>query len=431
MENDLYEEITEAPETKEVQNDPVSPETAPPKKNNNFIFILILLLIVAGGGLWFWKKEEAKKEAVAKTTEMPPVVVSDMVLKASDFPVTLEYTGQTKGFREAEVRAQVGGVLKSKEYREGQPVKAGQVLFRIDPAPYRATLNRNSANLKQAQVQADLAKIEFDRISSLYSKNAVSKNDLDNADATYKASKAAVDSARAAVRQSQIDLDWTVVRAPISGLSSKEERSIGNLITLDAQGSLLTTIVQADPVYVEFAVPADEHRINEMLRSAGHLRVFPDGISVKVALGDGTFYDKKGKIDFQDQFVDPSTADIRARAVFDNPGNRLYPGQFVRVYVDGNYIHNVISIPLRSVLQTSSGPIVYVLDDANVPTVRNIKIIKTIKNTCLIEEGLKEGERIVVDGVAKILPGKAVKISEKQEHKAASGDKTEGDNAKN
>lgn len=431
MENDLYEEITEAPETKEVQNDPVSPETAPPKKNNNFIFILILLLIVAGGGLWFWKKEEAKKEAVAKTTEMPPVVVSDMVLKASDFPVTLEYTGQTKGFREAEVRAQVGGVLKSKEYREGQPVKAGQVLFRIDPAPYRATLNRNSANLKQAQVQADLAKIEFDRISSLYSKNAVSKNDLDNADATYKASKAAVDSARAAVRQSQIDLDWTVVRAPISGLSSKEERSIGNLITLDAQGSLLTTIVQADPVYVEFAVPADEHRINEMLRSAGHLRVFPDGISVKVALGDGTFFDKKGKIDFQDQFVDPSTADIRARAVFDNPGNRLYPGQFVRVYVDGNYIHNVISIPLRSVLQTSSGPIVYVLDDANVPAVRNIKIIKTIKNTCLIEEGLKEGERIVVDGVAKILPGKAVKISEKQEHKAASGDKTEGDNAKN
>ena len=431
MENDLYEEITEAPETKEVQNDPVSPETAPPKKNNNFIFILILLLIVAGGGLWFWKKEEAKKEAVAKTTEMPPVVVSDMVLKASDFPVTLEYTGQTKGFREAEVRAQVGGVLKSKEYREGQPVKAGQVLFRIDPAPYRATLNRNSANLKQAQVQADLAKIEFDRISSLYSKNAVSKNDLDNADATYKASKAAVDSARAAVRQSQIDLDWTVVRAPISGLSSKEERSIGNLITLDAQGSLLTTIVQADPVYVEFAVPADEHRINEMLRSAGHLRVFPDGISVKVALGDGTFYDKKGKIDFQDQFVDPSTADIRARAVFDNPGNRLYPGQFVRVYVDGNYIHNIISIPLRSVLQTSSGPIVYVLDDANVPAVRNIKIIKTIKNTCLIEEGLKEGERIVVDGVAKILPGKAVKISEKQEHKAASGDKTEGDNAKN
>jgi len=431
MENDKYEEITEAPETKEEQNYHVSHETSPPKKNNNFIFILILLFIAAGGGFWFWKNYEAKKEAASKTAVMPPVVVSDMVVKTSDFPVTFEYTGQTKGFREAEVRAQVSGVLKSKEYREGQPVKAGQVLFRIDPSPYRATLNRNSANLKQAQVQADLAKIEFDRISSLYSKNAVSKNDLDNADASLKASMAAVDSARAAVRQSQIDLNWTVVRAPISGLSSKEERSVGNLITLDAQGSLLTTIVQADPVYVEFAVPADEHRTNEMLKSAGHLKLYPEGISVKVALGDGSYYDKNGKIDFQDQFVDPSTADIRARAVFENPGNQLYPGQFVRVYVYGSYIHNVINIPLRSVLQTSSGPIVYVLDGSNVPTVRNIKIVKTIKNTCLIQEGLNDGDRIVVDGVSKVLPGKAVKIAKKQEQKTASEDKTEGDSSKN
>ncbi len=429
-EKERYEEITEAPEIKEEDNS-ISPDTAPPKKNNNLIFILIILLIVAGGGFWFWKKEEAKKEAASKTTEAPPVVVSDMLVEAGDFPVIFEYTGQTKGYKEAEVRAQVNGVLKSKEYKEGQPVKAGQVLFRIDPAPYRATLNRNSANLKQAQVQANLAKIEFDRISSLYSKNAVSKNDFDNADASLKASNAAVDSARAAVRQSQIDLNWTVVRAPISGLSSKEERSVGNLITLDAQGSLLTTIVQADPVYVEFAVPADEHSTNEKLKSAGHLKLYPEGISVKVALGDGSYYDKKGKIDFQDQFVDPSTADIRARAVFENPGNQLYPGQFVRVYVYGSYIHNVINIPLRSVLQTSSGPIVYVLDETNVPAVRNIKIIKTIKNTCLIQEGLEDGDRIVVDGVSKVLPGKAVKTAEKQEQKTASEDKTEGDSSKN
>ena len=429
-EKEKYEEITEAPEIKEEDNS-ISPDTAPPKKNNNLIFILIILLIVAGGGFWFWKKEEAKKEAASKTTEAPPVVVSDMLVATGDFPVTFEYTGQTKGYKEAEVRAQVSGVLKSKEYKEGQPVNAGQVLFRIDPAPYRATLNRNSANLKQAQVQANLAKIEFDRISSLYSKNAVSKNDFDNADASLKASKAAVDSARAAVRQSQIDLDWTVVRAPISGLSSKEERSVGNLITLDAQGSLLTTIVQADPVYVEFAVPADEHRTNEMLKAAGHLKLYSEGISVKVALGDGSYYNKKGKIDFQDQFVDPSTADIRARAVFENPGNQLYPGQFVRVYVYGSYIHNVINIPLRSVLQTSSGPIVYVLDESNVTAARNIKIIKTIKNTCLIQEGLKNGDRIVVDGVAKVLPGKAVKIAKKQEQKTASEDETEGDSPKN
>jgi membrane fusion protein (multidrug efflux system) len=433
MENEKYEEITEAPQISEIKEtvDPELNETKTPKRNNNLIFLLIIVIMVAGGGFWFWKKEEAKKEAALKTREMPPVFVSDMTVKAGDFPVTFEYTGQTKGSKEADVRAQVSGVLKSKEYMEGQPVKAGQVLFRIDPAPYRATLNRNSANLKQAQVQAGLAKIEFDRISSLYSKNAVSKNDFDNADASLKASLAAVDSARASVRQSQIDLDWTVVRAPISGLSSKEERSVGNLITLDAQGGLLTTIVQADPVYVEFAVPADEHRTNEMLKSAGHLKLDPEGISVRVALGDGSYYDKKGKINFQDQFVDPSTADIRARAVFENPGNLLYPGQFVRVYVEGSYIHNVISIPLRSVLQTSSGSVVYVLDESNVPALRKIKIIKTINNTCLIQEGLNDGDRIVVDGVAKVVPGKTVKIAEKQEQKNASENKTEGDKTKN
>lgn len=433
MESEKYEEITEAPQISEIKEkeDPDRNETKPLKRYNNLIFLLIIVIMVAGGGFWFWKKEEAKKEAASKTREMPPMFVSDMTVKAGDFPVTFEYTGQTKGSKEADVRAQVSGVLKSKEYNEGQAVKAGQVLFRIDPAPYRATLNRNSANLKQAQVQADLAKIEFDRISSLYSKNAVSKNDFDNADASLKASQAAVDSARAAVRQSQIDLDWTVVRAPISGLSSKEERSVGNLITLDAQGGLLTTIVQADPVYVEFAVPADEHRTNEMLKSAGHLKLDPEGISVRVALADGSYYDKKGKINFQDQFVDPSTADIRARAVFENPGNQLYPGQFVRVYVYGSYIHNVISIPLRSVLQTSSGPVVYVLDELNVPALRKIKIIRTVNNTCLIQEGLNDGDRIVVDGVAKVIPGKTVKIAEKQEPKNASEDKTEGDKTKN
>ena len=229
-----------------------------------------ILVLEDGGG---------EKAALSRPEQVVPVVVSDMLVKPTDFPLTLEYTGQTKGYKEAEVRAQVSGVLKSKEYKEGQPVKAGQVLFRIDPAPYSAALSRNRANLRQAKVRMDIAKIEFDRISSLYSKNAVSKNEFDNAQASYKASIAEVDSAKAAVRQAQIDLDWTVVRAPISGLSSKEVRSVGNLVTLDAQGSLLTTIIQADPIYVDFAVPADEHRMLEILRSAGYMKIAKEGIT--------------------------------------------------------------------------------------------------------------------------------------------------------
>ena len=429
MENDEINNETKAPEeTKSEQSGQTEPN-----KNFNKLFLLAVIIIIAAGGFWFWKSEQAKKEAASKRIEIPPVVVKEMAVKRTDVPVTLEYTGQTNGYKQAEVRAQVSGILIKKEYAEGQPVKAGQVLFRIDPAPYRAALNRNIGAMKQNEVQVNLAKIDFDRVSALYKKNAVSKADFDNAEANLNASKAALDASKAAVRQSQIDLNWTVVRAPISGLSSKENCSVGNLITTDSNGSLLTTIVQADPVYVDFAVPADEHRVVEMLKSADIMKVVPGGLSVSVALSDGTLYDKKGKIDFQDKFVDPETATIRARAKFDNPGNLLYPGQFVRVYVSGNIVRNVIEIPLRSTIQTAKGSIVYVLDKNNVPALRPVKIVYKAGNFCMIAGGLEAGERIVVDGVGKVLPGKAVKIAEDKTTSSADtipGETTSGNEQK-
>ena len=169
-------------------------------------------------------------------------------------------------------------------------------MFRIDPAPYRATLNRNIGSLKQSQVQMNLAKVEFNRVSALYKKNAVSKTEYDNAEANMQGTAASVDSAKAAVRQSQIDLGWTVVRAPISGLSSKEQFSVGNLINV---GDMLTQIVQSNPVYVDFAIPADEYRNLEKMRSQGILMTSKSGLQVKVSLGDGTVYPIMGKIDFQ------------------------------------------------------------------------------------------------------------------------------------
>lgn len=379
------------------------------RKGNNSLFLFLLIIAVAAAGLWFFEAQREKKAASLRQTEMPPVVVADMTVERRDVPFTSEYMGQTNGYKQAEVRAQVGGILLRKEYVEGQPVRAGQVLFRIDPAPYRATLNRNIGSMKQAQVQMGLADVEYKRVSALYRKNALSKNDFDNAEANLNVSKAAVEAARAAVRQAQIDLDWTTVRAPISGLSSKEQHSVGNLINT---GDKLTQIVQADPVYVDFAIPADEHRYSELLRSKGVLKAAPEGVSVRVALGDGTFYDQKGKIDFQDQFVDAATATMRARAKFNNKDNLLYPGQFVRVYVDGYYAHNIIAVPLRATLETAQGTIVYVLDDKNIPALRQVKVIARIENNCILSEGLTEGERIVTDGVAKVVPGKAVKIAE-------------------
>lgn len=404
------------------QNTTVNTEDNIPPKKSNTMFLIVVLLVVAGGAYWFWNSEQQKKAAASKTAEMPPMSVSIMEVKKADVPITFEYTGRTTGYKEAEVRAQVSGVLMSKSYKEGQPVRAGQVLFRIDPSPYRATLNRNSANLRQSEVQMKLAKTEYDRISSLYKKNAVSKAEFDSAEAQYNAASANTDAAKAAVRQSQIDLNWTTVKAPISGLSSKEELSVGNLISV---GDIMTKIIQPNPLYVDFAIPADEHRIVENLKNSGTIVTDKTGVAVKIALADGTFHNVAGKINFQDQFVDPSTATIKTRAVFDNKNNSLYPGQFVRLYLTGYSVKNVAEIPLRATLQTSDATVVYVLDDKNVPTSRAITIVRQVDNNCLVGKGLEDGDVIVTDGVAKVMPGKAVKVINPSAPESESEDKSE------
>lgn len=372
------------------------------------VYVIIAFIVVAAAvGWWYFKNEEKKKAAAAAAAIVPPPVVSEMTVRRSDAPVTMEYTGQTAGFRQAELRAQVGGIIKKKSYKEGMPVKAGQVMFVIDQAPYRAAVNRNYASLKQSEVQMNLMKTDYERASALYKKNAVSKAEYDTAESNFQASKSAVDAARAALRQSQIDLEWTTVRAPISGLSGKEQYSVGNLIET---GGLLTTIVQSDKVYVDFAIPADTYRKNSQLIERGILKVKAGGPHVELALGDGTKIDKEGKIDFQNQFVTPQTASINARAVFDNRGNALYSGQFVRVYVKGYYVPNIIQVPLKAVVQAGDQSFVYRLNGENVPEKAEITILRTIDNTCLVGEGLSEGERIVLDGVAKVQPGEKVAI---------------------
>ena len=168
--------------------------------------------------------------------------------------------------------------------------------------------------------------------------------------------------------------------------------------------------MQSDKVYVDFAIPADTYRKNAQLIERGILKVKAGGPHVELALGDGTKVDKEGKIDFQNQFVTPQTASINARAVFDNRGNALYSGQFVRVYVKGYYVPNIIQVPLKAVVQAGDQSFVYRLNGENVPEKAEITILRTIDNTCLVGKGLSEGERIVLDGVAKVRPGEKVAI---------------------
>ncbi|MEG1824982.1 MAG: efflux RND transporter periplasmic adaptor subunit [Cloacibacillus sp.] len=393
------EEENKATETTELKHED--------KKRYLAYLVIALVVIGAAGYMWYTKAEEKKKAAAAAAAVYHPPVVTALTIKRADMPIVMEYTGQTNGMKEAELRAQVSGIIKKKLYKEGMPVRAGQTMFVIDPSPYRATVNRNAASLKQSEVQRDLMKVDYDRASALYAKNAVSKAEYDTAQSNFHASQSAVDASRAALRQSQIDLEWTTVRAPIAGYASKEQFSVGNLV--DA-GGLLATIVQSHNLYVDFAIPADTYRKNVDFKNKGYLKTVPGGPYVELALGDGAKINKKGKLDFQNQFVTPQTASINARAVFDNADNSLYAGQFVRVYVKGYYVPNVITVPLKATIQASEKSFVFKLNEKNIPEKIEIAVIKTVGNDCLVGSGLNVGDRIVSDGVGKVQPGKEVAV---------------------
>ncbi|MCF0247091.1 MAG: efflux RND transporter periplasmic adaptor subunit, partial [Synergistes sp.] len=272
------------------------------------------------------------------------------------------------------------------------------------------TVNKNAAELKQSKVHMGLMKTEFDRTSALYAKNAASKANFDSAESNYKAAQQAVSAAASALRQSQIDLNWTSVRAPISGYSGRENYSVGNLVEA---GSLMTSVVHSKQIYVDFAIPADIYRKYLKMTDKGQLKLKPEGVTVTLELGDGTKIDKKGKIDFQNQFVTPESASIKTRAIFENDGNSLYSGQFVRVFLNGYYIPKFIEIPLQSVLQVNDKYYVYRLNEEDIPEVVEVKLLMMIANSFVLESGLKDGERIIVDGIGKVQAGKKVKVEAK------------------
>lgn len=345
------------------------------------------------------------KKAASSAAQLPPPLVSVMEIVPEDVPLQSTYMGQTMGYLAATVSAQVGGILKQRTYKEGDYVKKGQVLFEIDPAPYQAALDQAKGQLTMAQTQYSNAKREYDRILPLYSRNAVSQRDRDNAQAAYDSARAQVESAKASVEQAQIQLDYTKVVAPISGFTSSESVTEGNLIS---QGTPLTTINQTDPMYVNFAIPSAEMRMMKRLEAAGQATLNTEGGDAVMQLLEGDRYPQKGSVTFVDTKVDPVTSSIHARAQFPNPDNALLPGQYASVSISGITLKNAMMVPQNAVLQTAQGPMVYVLDKDNKANLRPVQLGEIFGNEFLLNGGLKPGSTIIVEGIIKARPGSAV-----------------------
>ncbi|BCL75218.1 MexE family multidrug efflux RND transporter periplasmic adaptor subunit [Jeongeupia sp. HS-3] len=330
-------------------------------------------------------------------------------MKKLTVPYTYEAVGQTAGYREIDVRARVDGILLKRVYTEGKPVKEGQTLFQIDPAPFKAALDQALGVQAQAKASLTKATADRDRIVPLFKENAVSKKDFDDANAAYDAAVANLAAATAKTDEARINLGYTTVVAPISGMASKINFSEGSLVSPTTNGGLLTTIVQLDPLYANFSFSEAEKLALDKAAQRGSITL-PEGRSYQVSLklADGSTFKHSGRIDFSDSKVDPATGTIKARAVIPNPEGDLLPGQFVRVVIDGAQLNNAMLIPQRAVVQFQADKAVMVLNDKNIVAPRVVQLGQERGNEFVVISGLKDGDRVIVDGVLKARPGQPV-----------------------
>jgi len=332
---------------------------------------------------------------------MPPMEVGSIEVKPQSLALTLEHAAQLRGVREVEVRARVSGILLKRLYQEGARVKEGDLLFRIDPAPFQAQAARARAEVGVQQANLQQAQRERDRILPLYDQRLISLRDRDNAIAAYESAAASMAAAQAALKSSELDLSYTDVRAPISGLTSREARSEGSLVTAGGDTSLLTYIVQSDRLYVQFAVPQAEAA---SIRTAN-----TGGVTVDVLDPAGAVLAQGARVEFISPAVGDQTGTVEVRAVMENAAATLLPGQVVRARVNGVNLTGSLVIPKRAVMHGVQGSFVWLIGAGDKVEFRPVQLGATSGNNVVVDDGLKSGERIVVDGVLKVQPGAVVK----------------------
>lgn len=342
---------------------------------------------------------------------LPPPLVGVMTVEARDVPVSFTYVGQTEGSRAVEVRAQVSGILMKRAYKEGQYVKQGDLLFEIEPDTYKAAVQQAKGVMAQAQAKFTQARQDLNRVRPLYARNAVSQKDRDDAQAAFNSARADLDAAKAALNEAEIKLGYAYVTAPVSGYASQEYRTVGNLITAGSQdGSLLTVVNQVDPIYANFSVPSPQFMRLRAL--AAQKRLVEDGVTAEISLADGTVYPRKGSITFIDKQVNPGTSVVASRAEFDNPDLFVLPGQFVRVTLSGMVLKNAILVPQQAVIQTQKGSMVVVVGKDDKAEMRPVDLGDNYGDSFLLNKGLEPGERIVIEGGNKAVPGQPVRVEE-------------------
>ena len=350
----------------------------------------------------------------AKAPPPPPPMIQEVAVvtvQPERVAITTELPARTTAYLVAEVRPQVGGILQERLFTEGADVKAGDVLYRIDPAPYQATYDNAVASLARAEANLPPIQLKVDRYQEAVAAKAVSRQAYDEALGALKQAQAEIDYSKAAVQSAQINLGYTRLTAPISGRIGRSNVTVGALVVAH-QPAPLATIQQLAPIYVD--APESSANLLKLRRNmaAGRIKsAGPEQAAVKLLLEDGTPYAHEGTLKFPDVSVDPSTGSFILRMVFPNPEHMLLPGMYVRAVIEDGIVENAILAPQQGVSRDHKGnPVALVVDAQNKVQQRQLVTERTIRDKWLVSSGLAAGDRVIVEGLQKVRPGATVKV---------------------
>jgi membrane fusion protein (multidrug efflux system) len=359
--------------------------------------------LIAGG---------CSKEAPPPQRPVPEVTV--VAVTPRDIPYAPNFVAQTESSRQVNIVARVSGYLDRIAYQEGELVKEGQLLFQLDPKPFQAQLEAARGELEAQRARFKTADANLARVKPLAAQNALSQADLDKAQGEFDSAKAAVYSAQAKVTEAELNLGYTTIRSPVTGLASRALQRQGAFINATSDSANLTYVAAVDPIWVTFSV--SQNLVAKWRDEiAKKLIVEPKNrdYEVEVVLPDGTRHPNRGKINFADPSFSQDTGSFMVRAVLPNPQRLLRPGMFVTAYAHGALRPDAIVVPQLAVQQGSNGHLVYVVNDTGAAEVRPVVVGDYYgEKEIVVASGLRAGDRVVVDGVLRVVPGQPVKIAE-------------------
>ena len=346
-----------------------------------------------------------------ETTQSAPPDIPVFQTTEQEVPIFMEFVGQVYGFKDIAIRARVEGFLEGIHFDEGSRIKKGTLLYTLESQPFEAAVAEKMSMVAEAKTVLAKTVSDLNRIRPLAEQNAVSQSDLDSAVALHEAAISSVEAAEANLRAANIQLSYTKISSPITGIIGKTKAKVGDFVGRSPNPVILNTVSQIDTVLVEFFITESQYLQigRRYLSSDPDTRDKTDQTpNLELILADGSVYEHKGKYDFIDREVDPTTGAILIQASFPNPDELLRPGQFARVKGEVEVVKQGILIPQRSVMELQGMNSVYLIDDSNKVVKQSVKVGPKIKNFWLITEGLKSGEKVVYEGLQKVKEGMTV-----------------------